>query len=29
MGFQPTDVWQFWQGMLRLPCGLRETDPLD
>jgi hypothetical protein len=29
MGFHPTEVWQFWQGMLRLPCGLRETDPLD
>lgn len=28
MGFQPTEVWQFWQGMLRLPCGLRETEPL-
>ena len=26
MGFHPTDVWQFWQGILRLPCGLRETD---
>ena len=25
MGFQPTEVWQFWHGMLRLPCGLRET----
>ena len=24
MGFHPLKVWQFWQGMLRLPCGLRE-----
>src|ERR1700745_1562769 len=23
MGFHAVDVWQFWQGMLRLPCGLR------
>jgi len=23
MGFHPLRVWQFWQGMLRLPCGLR------
>jgi hypothetical protein len=22
-------VWQFWQGTVRLPCGLRETEPLD
>src|SRR6266576_738431 len=29
MGFHPTEVWQFWQGILRLPCGLRETDPPD
>jgi len=26
MGFHPTEVWQFWQAMFRLPCGLRESD---
>jgi hypothetical protein len=29
MGFHPTEVWQFWQGIVRLPWGLRETEPLD
>lgn len=24
IGFQPSTVWQFWQGIFRLPCGLRE-----
>jgi hypothetical protein len=25
IGFQPVKVWQFWQGILSGPCGLREV----
>ena len=26
MGFHPVEVWQFWHGIFRLPCGLCVTE---